>query len=100
MASKSSRSPSGILDMSSRTTSKVIDRLALPCSRCGWMKASRDIHHIYGKKVPNCNGHENLSLLCPNCHREAHAGLIDPDDLMTVSEQLPDDWITAYYARR
>ena len=42
------------------------------CSLCGWNKASCDLHRI----IPGHEGgkytKENISILCPNCHREVH----------------------------
>jgi len=46
------------------------------CSLCGWDKVNCDIHRIkhgcFGGKYIK----ENIVVLCPNCHRLAHRGLI------------------------
>lgn len=66
--------PESKLKLGMRTIKKVIAHLGLGCSNCGWNLAPCDIHHV----VEQCNGgsdeHSNLTLLCPNCHRLAHAG--------------------------
>lgn len=43
------------------------------CMNCGWDKAKCDRHRL----VPG-NGYtiENVKILCPNCHRLVHAGLL------------------------
>jgi len=55
------------------------------------------MHHINGRDVPNADHHDNLTLLCPNCHRLAHRGLIPKEELKTLTEILPDHWQDAYY---
>ncbi len=86
-----------LMEASSRTRQKIMRRLGLPCSRCGWQEAVCDIHHIGGKKILNAESHENLTYLCPNCHRMAHAGLIDPKDMVTLVDYVGDDWKEVYY---
>lgn len=86
-----------IFDVSPRTRRKIINRLGLGCSYCGWKEASCDIHHIFGRKVPDSNDHDNLSLLCPNHHRMANEGIILPGELIALSKQWPDNWRNLYY---
>ena len=69
---KYKRNPQSILDLSSRTVSKIIQRLEIGCSRCKWNEATGDIHHINGRNIPNADNHSNLTYLCPNCHRLFH----------------------------
>lgn len=88
---------SSIWEFSSRTVSKILRRLGLGCSVCGWNEASCDIHHIEGKKIPECHKHSNLSLLCPNCHRLVHAGKIEKSSLKSLEETLPNNWKDYYY---
>lgn len=56
------------------------------CSNCKWNLTICDIHHI----IEKCNGGsdeiDNLTILCPNCHRLAHKGLIS--SFTTVQEAL------------
>ena len=89
--------PKNLFEVSTRTKSKILKRLGMPCSRCGWDKAICDIHHINGKKIENANHHSNLTYLCPNCHREAHNNLIDRDDLINLDEYMGDKWVEQYY---
>jgi predicted HNH restriction endonuclease len=86
-----------IYELSSRTVSKIFRRLGLGCSNCGWVEGTCDVHHIKGRKIPDCNNHNNLSLLCPNCHRLVHEKKIKTNELKTLVEILPDNWQDSYY---
>lgn len=51
------------------------------CERCGWANfAGLQVHH----KIQRCDGgtdeHENLELLCSNCHTEHHLGYLTFED--------------------
>ena len=70
-----------ILDVSLRTTRKILKRLKIGCSICGWNVGLCDIHHIHGKKIIDCNNHDNISYICPNCHRLVHEKKINKKDL-------------------
>jgi predicted HNH restriction endonuclease len=41
--------------------------------------------------------HNNLSLLCPNCHRMAHEGKLKKENLKNLNSTLPDNWKESYY---
>lgn len=92
------KSTDTILELSSRTASKVVQKmlddptLNFGCSNCGWNDTVGDIHHINGRKIENADDPSNLSYLCPNCHRKAHKGLILKKDLITFKEQVGDAW--------
>ena len=86
-----------IAELSNRTVTKIFKRLGLGCSNCGWIEGTCDIHHINGRKIPNCDNHNNLSLLCPNCHRLVHENKIKTDEIKTLVETLPDNWRDSYY---
>lgn len=81
--------------VSSRTRTKILTRLKLACSNCGWNECPCDIHHINGRKIENPHHHSNLSYLCPNCHRKAHHGLLKT--FINLEQQIGDIWKTAYY---
>lgn len=83
--------------LSSRTMSKILQRMNLGCSRCGWNEARCDIHHIHGRKIEDCDNHNNLCCLCPNCHRLVHDNKISSDELITLEEQIGDSWKEYYY---
>jgi len=89
--------PKNILDMSKRTVTKLLKRLNIACSRCGWKESTCDIHHINGKKIPDFNNHINLTILCPNCHRLVHTNKINKMELIPLSEILEDTWLDLYY---
>ncbi len=88
-----------LMDMSKRTMVKILKRLKLPCSNCGWFINSvvGDIHHIVEKKNGGSDSHKNLSYLCPNCHRCVHSDIIDSDELITLEEYIGDEWKHYYY---
>jgi len=85
-----------IFKMSSRTRTKLLQRMGKGCSRCGWNEAPCDLHHIHGRKIKDPNSEKNLTLLCPNCHRLFHTGKINEKDVLTLEEYLPD-WKDYYY---
>lgn len=90
--------PNSIALVSSRTASKILQRMNIGCSNCGWSESTCDIHHIKGRKIPDPHNHDNLSYLCPNCHRLAHNGKIKT--LKTLTEQLQQEgknWQEYYY---
>jgi predicted restriction endonuclease len=86
-----------ILDVSKRTAHKILKRMDIGCCVCGWKDAACDIHHINGKKVKNCDGHWNLTLLCPNHHRMIHSKKISISDIKTMDEHFPKNWNEYYY---
>lgn len=68
--------PETKLKLGMRTIKKVVTQLGLGCSNCGWDLAPCDIHHIVEQRHGGSDDHDNLTLLCPNCHRLAHVGKI------------------------
>ena len=70
----------------------------LGCSCCGWNKASCDIHHIVPRANGGSNDYQNLTYVCPNCHRLAHDGQITK--FVTIVEQIGDDWKEFLVERR
>jgi len=89
--------PETVLDLSKRTVSKILKRLKIGCSNCEWDLASGDIHHINGKGFEGCDKHNNLTYLCPNCHRLAHANKIDKENLVNLETFIGDTWKRFYY---
>lgn len=92
------KEPQSILEVSSRTAKKITIRMKLECSICGWNKAACDLHHITPKKEGGTNTNSNLTNVCPNCHREIHSGLVPREDLISLEEQIGDNWKEYYYA--
>lgn len=90
------KNPKSLLDMSKRTASKILKRMNLGCSICGWNEASLDIHHILPKSKGGTDDNSNLTLLCPNHHRMAHSGIIDK--FTNVIDQVGEEWRNHYYA--
>jgi len=90
------KNPKGIKDVSSRTASKILLRMGLGCSACGWNEASLDIHHIISRAKGGSNDNSNLTALCPNCHRLTHAGKITSH--INLDEQIGDKWKDFYYS--
>lgn len=94
---KHKRSPKNLFELSMRTVMKIMKRLDVGCSICGWKDAACDIHHIHGRKGPDANDHKNLTYVCPNCHRKIHAGLIRKEDLIPLSVYIEERWLDHYY---
>jgi HNH endonuclease len=91
------QNPKTLSEFSNRTIGKILKRLDIGCSRCGWKEAACDIHHIQGRKIPEPNAHSNLTYLCPNCHRLFHRKKIDVKDIKTLDEQIGDRWKECYF---
>ena len=90
-----------ILELSSRTVSKILKRMKLGCSLCGWYVdgVACDLHHIIPKSVGGTNEHTNLTLICPNCHRLAHSGLIETKSLVSFYDLVGDKWKEYYFIK-
>ena len=71
-----------LFDCSKRTISKIIKRANIKCALCGWNEASCDIHHIIPKKYGGTDSHDNLIIVCPNCHRKIHTLNIYSEDFL------------------
>jgi hypothetical protein len=95
------KKPENLLQVSSRTIGKIFLRLlkeeGFGCSRCGWKEGIGDLHHINGKKIENPDHHQNLSYLCPNCHRLVHQKKIDKNSLVSLEKQIGDKWKKYYF---
>ena len=61
-----------ITELSKRTITKLLKRADKGCVLCGWSVASRDIHHIVERSNGGSDDHDNLVVVCPNCHRSIH----------------------------
>ena len=59
----------------------------LACFACNWDKALCDVHHVVPRRNGGTNTYDNLSIICPNCHRLAHLGLLDVTKLPTLSSR-------------
>lgn len=92
---------SSILDLSSRTVAKIIKRMQLPCSLCGWYEegVSGDIHHIKEQKNGGSNEHSNLTYICPNCHRKAHSNKIDSTKFISLETYVGNKWKEFYFIK-
>lgn len=94
---KKQKEITSIKQLSKRTVSKILNRMNLGCSICGWNESTCDIHYIHGKKIPDCDNHDNLCCLCPNCHRLVHTHKIEPEELISLTKQIGDSWKQYYY---
>lgn len=100
---KGKENPKSISDVSKRTVSKILRRLDLPCSCCGFYVKGLvlDLHHIIPKKQGGNDNMDNLTYICPNCHRMAHTDLsMLSHPLVSIEKQLRvlnKDWRSAYY---
>jgi hypothetical protein len=90
--------PTNLFEVSSRTLQKIMKRMGAICSNCGWNKTTCDIHHIKSKKEGGTNDHDNLSILCPNCHRLAHEKKLTP--IINIETQYGNKWREHYYSHK
>lgn len=90
------RVPQSLLDMSKRTSSKIMKRMELGCFTCGWDLGSCDIHHILPVSKGGSNDNNNLTYICPNCHRLAHEYKIT--EFTSVKEKIDEEWRKFYFA--
>lgn len=99
------KNPQSILDLSKRTTVKILRRMKLPCSCCGFYidGVSLDIHHIIPKSDGGLDDMSNLTYICPNCHRIAHTDKsLLKRDLISIEQQLDElniNWKDFYYIK-
>jgi 5-methylcytosine-specific restriction endonuclease McrA len=93
---------SSLLDLSSRTVTKILKRMNLPCSNCGWhiKNVICDVHHIIPKKEGGTNEHSNLTYICPNCHRLAHSGMLNINTLINLNDYIGDAWKEHYFIKK
>jgi hypothetical protein len=93
------RNVASILQLSKKTTALILRRARFACVLCGWNKSSCDIHHIVHKKLGGTDSHENLIVVCPNCHREIHREKkINADFLRTKTiDKTFTNWRDFYY---
>lgn len=90
-----------LYDLSKRTVSKIFKRMKLPCSNCKWYVEGvvGDIHHIIERKKGGTDLHDNLTYICPNCHRMVHSGVISPNSLINLSDYIGDKWEEFYFVK-
>jgi rubredoxin len=86
-----------ILDVSSRTARKILLRMELKCSNCGWDEEVGDIHHIVPTSKGGTNEHTNLTYLCPNCHRLAGKGKLN--SFVNLWDYIGNTWKEFYYVK-
>lgn len=92
-----------IKSVSKRTASKILKRMDLPCSCCGFYIKGviLDIHHIIPKHNGGLDDMSNLTYICPNCHRIAHTDIsLLKKPLVSIEQQLIDlgkNWKDFYY---
>jgi hypothetical protein len=90
-----------LLDLSSRTVTKILKRMNLPCSNCDWHfdGVVCDVHHITERKNGGTNAHTNLTYICPNCHRLVHNDIIKKESLINLYDYIGDEWKKYYYVK-
>ena len=59
----------------------------LPCFSCGWDRAMCDVHHVVPRSKGGGNTYDNLTIVCPNCHRLIHLFLLDVNFLPVLSDR-------------
>lgn len=87
------KKPATFLELSKRTVSKIMKRIDLPCSCCGFHVSGLvlDIHHIVPKHLGGSDLMPNLTYVCPNCHRIAHTDeTLLPKKLIPLSDYFKE----------
>ena len=90
--------PDTLFDVSSRTLQKILKRMGVKCSNCGWDKTTCDVHHIVPRKDGGTNENTNLTILCPNCHRMAHEHKLT--EMINIEKQYGDKWREFYFSHK
>jgi DNA-directed RNA polymerase subunit RPC12/RpoP len=83
----------GLLDLSSRTVTKILKRSKIGCAICGWNESTCDIHHIVERSKGGTNELNNLICVCPNHHRVIHNEAkfsIEELQSMSLEKTLPN----------
>lgn len=90
-----------LLEISARTARKILIRMKLPCSNCGWFVegVGGDLHHIKPRGKGGSDEHKNLAYICPNCHRLAHTGRLNVEKLISFQDLVGDDWKKFYFTK-
>lgn len=83
-----------ILQCSKRTITKITERMQLKCFNCGWGEARCDLHHIKPQSKGGSDSPDNLTYLCPNCHRLAHTGKLKV--FKSFLDVVGDEWKKFY----
>ena len=83
--------------------SRLLAAYGFKCAVCGWglpiyapgyknieHAGGCEMHHIVQVKDGGTDDPANLVLLCPNCHKAAHVGILTEDTLksLTLSEDM------------
>lgn len=79
-----------LLHADKNAIARIIDRLDLGCSNCGWNEAKCDIHHILPKAKGGSDHPTNLTYICPNCHRLAHFKRLT--NYVSIVEHVREYW--------
>ncbi len=53
-----------------------------PCERCGWNKSCCDLHRKINGKDGGKYVLDNVMVLCPNCHRIEHIGILNKKGIL------------------
>lgn len=93
---KENKIPDNLYSLSTRTIQKIIQRMKINCSNCGWDKTTCDIHHIVPRSKGGTNAHVNLTILCPNCHRLAHENKLTK--FTNLEQQVGEQWREYYFS--
>ena len=99
------KEPDSILELSKRTAIKILRRMNLSCSCCGFYieGVSLDLHHIIPRASGGKDDMSNLTYICTNCHRLAHTDIsLLKNPLISIEKQLEIlniNWKDFYYVK-
>lgn len=88
MSSKAERKKRIRAEQSSIKRKMLKNQKIAHCEYCGnKTKEILQIHHIDSVANGGNNDLNNLIILCPNCHKAAHAGIIKKDELKKLKKE-------------
>jgi len=100
---KMTHTPKSLFDLSSRTRSKVLLRLDIPCLSCGFHVPGvvLDTHHIQARAAQGSDDLSNITYICPNCHRLLHTACTKSSiQTISLADYFKDqhiNWLDYYY---
>jgi len=70
------------------------------CARCGYDDFPQilQIHHVVPVSIGGNNAISNLIILCPNCHRLYHSGILDMVDIRLYQRSEKGFYLTTKWS--
>jgi hypothetical protein len=75
---------------------KILSMMKLGCFLCGWNESICDMHHIDPKSKGGNSNMDNITYVCPNCHRKIHRSIVK-EHIPSMKEKIGDKWKDYYH---